>query len=61
MARVMAGNRGARAVGGRQTTHSIRTMYWLSIRASTGSFLLRSPSDSAKQRARRGFARLTST
>jgi hypothetical protein len=40
MARVMARNRRARTVGGRQATHGIRTAYWQSTRAPTGSVLL---------------------
>ncbi len=44
-----------------QGTHRIRRAYSQSTCALTGSVLLRSPSDSAKRRARRGFTTLISS
>src|SRR5246127_4809804 len=61
MARVRARKRRAIGLGGCHSTQGIRAAYSQSTPASTGSVLLRSPNDSAKRRARRGFTTLTST
>src|SRR6266852_5452391 len=61
MARVRARKCRATGLGGCQETQGMRAAYSQSTRASTGSVLLRSPSDSAKRRARRGLMTLIST
>ncbi len=48
MVRLIARNCSAAAEGGCHSTSGIRSAYWLSTRASTGSVLLRCPSDSSK-------------
>src|SRR5205807_9220435 len=53
MARVRARKCKATGLGGCQETQGMRAAYSQSTRASTGSVLLRSPSDSAKRRATR--------
>src|SRR5216684_7117793 len=61
MARVKARKCRATGLGGCHRTQGMRAAYSQSTRASTGSVLLRSPSDSAKRRARRGLMTLIST